>query len=70
MLGLARSQYENAVFADYTQSVETAFTTAMIQMISKTGRLAWCPEFCQARDSVVILASEKVPFVFRRLATS
>lgn len=37
MLGLARSQYENAVVADYEQSVEMAFTTSTVQMISVTG---------------------------------
>ncbi|KAJ4380716.1 hypothetical protein N0V86_004077 [Didymella sp. IMI 355093] len=39
MLGLARSEYENAVVADYTQSVEMAFKTAVVQMVSKTGSL-------------------------------
>lgn len=39
MLGLARFQYENAVVADYAQSVEMAFTTSAIQMISNTGSL-------------------------------
>lgn len=35
MLGLARARYENAVVTDYTQSVETALTTAVTLMISK-----------------------------------
>jgi hypothetical protein len=39
MLGLARTQYENAVVADYTQPAEVAFTTAAIQMVSNTGSL-------------------------------
>jgi hypothetical protein len=39
MLSLARSEYKNAMVADYTQMIEMAFKTAVVQMVSKTGSL-------------------------------
>lgn len=47
-------------FADMCRTLQTGRKF----VITKSGRMAWCPESCEKGDVVVVLAGGKVPFFF------
>jgi hypothetical protein len=51
------------IFADLYQALRTGRKF----VITRTGRLAWCYDFGQEGDKIVVLAGGKVPFVLREL---
>ncbi|UPX11105.1 uncharacterized protein EKO05_0001728 [Ascochyta rabiei] len=57
ILSLARGQYENAVDADYTQTIEAAFQATTIQMIRQTGSLEVLSHIPGAVDPELALPS-------------